>query len=312
MQPEHITGEKVLYGCLDWGSGHLARSIPLLLQLERQGNTVFFCGSRSHYDILRQYGFAGTWLELPGTGFRFKGDGRFLKEGLRNAFVLRKAIRRDRKHAEAYVGQYGITLVVSDHRYGLRSGKVPSVFITHQVQLPPGTPIPVQLFHRAMMQRFGTVWIMDTAHERLAGNLSRSCANGLYIGHYSRFTGPATEESGRTVAIISGPEPYARQLFESVLKKANADVSGWTIVCPEIYAGTPVAPNVAVICNDWKTADEAIRTASQVVSRNGYSTLMDLSVLGKKAILIPTPGQTEQRYLASVNRNADWKFVKEL
>jgi len=35
-----------------------------------------------------------------------------------------------------------------------------------------------------------------------------------------------------------------------------------------------------------------------VISRSGYTTIMDLAVLEKKAYFIPTPGQNEQEYLA--------------
>lgn len=42
----------------------------------------------------------------------------------------------------------------------------------------------------------------------------------------------------------------------------------------------------------------ALSTAQLVICRSGYSTLMDLAMLGKKALLIPTPGQSEQEYLA--------------
>ena len=35
-----------------------------------------------------------------------------------------------------------------------------------------------------------------------------------------------------------------------------------------------------------------------VLSRPGYSSIMDLVYFGKQAIFVPTPGQTEQEYLA--------------
>ena len=45
--------------------------------------------------------------------------------------------------------------------------------------------------------------------------------------------------------------------------------------------------------------EEKIAAANFVVSRCGYSTVMDLAVLRKRSILIPTPGQTEQEYLSA-------------
>lgn len=297
MLPEHIRNKKVLYGCLDWGSGHVARSIPIVLQLERQGNHVFFCGSADQHAILQQYGFSGTFLELPPTGFRFKGDGNFVKEALRNAFVLRKAVRRERKRAVQIVRGHGIEIIVSDHRYGLHAQEVPTIFITHQVQLPPGTNKLAQRIHRMWRDRFETIWIPDDPDCRLAGALSISCDKSRYIGHWSRFAhgSGSMEKKGSVVAIASGPEPYRSQLQKTLEQLAAHSGLSWTILSA---------------ADDWKQADEAIRSAEWIVSRNGYSTLMDLKVLGKKAILIPTPGQGEQEYLAKINEVQDWIYAE--
>ena len=47
-----------------------------------------------------------------------------------------------------------------------------------------------------------------------------------------------------------------------------------------------------------KMLNEEMQKASCIIARSGYSTVMDIAALGKKSILIPTPGQTEQEYLA--------------
>jgi UDP-N-acetylglucosamine:LPS N-acetylglucosamine transferase len=311
MRPEHIVGKKVLYGCLDWGSGHVARSIPLILQLQQQGNHVFFFGSRWQMDILEQYGFTGTCKELPPTGFRFKGDGNFLFEGLRNVRTLQTAIRRDHERTVAYATTHKMDLIISDHRYGVYSDTIPSVFVTHQVQLPPKTNWLAQRIHRKWMARFETIWIMDEADAPLAGVLSQPVQNAICIGHYSRFSKsfPKAESSGRIAAIISGPEPYAQQLFDAVCDLAATSRFHWTIICSGAYAEGKQTENARIIRQDWKTADQAIVEADLVVSRNGYSTLMDLKTLHKKAVFLPTPGQPEQLYLQTVNRNASWCYV---
>ena len=41
-----------------------------------------------------------------------------------------------------------------------------------------------------------------------------------------------------------------------------------------------------------------ILSSKLVISRAGYSSLMDYQTLNTNAIIIPTPGQTEQEYLA--------------
>jgi methylmalonyl-CoA mutase cobalamin-binding subunit len=299
MRPEHITGKKVLYGCLDWGSGHIARSIPLILQLQRQGNRLFFMGSPYQYEILLQYGFAGTFKALPDTGFRFKGDGNFLLEGLRNALILRKSVRRDRERVKAYATEVRPDVIISDHRYGICHDTIPSVFVTHQFHLPPGTHFLANRIHRNWMMRFSERWIMDDPKDSLAGKLSNGGEDAIYIGHYSRFSEIVPEVVPNSlVAVISGPEPYARQLFESMVKIANKRTGfSWTIICGGIYAKDELLPAGRIIHNNWKAADEAMIHAETIISRNGYTTLMDLKTLEKKAILIPTPGQPEQLYL---------------
>lgn len=313
MRPEELTGKKILYGCLDWGNGHIARSVPLILQLQSQGNHVFFMGSPEQQTVLSRYGFTGTFKELPPTGFRFKGDGNFVLEALRNVRIVSKAVRRDQERVSDYAQAHGIDLILSDHRYGVRCDTIPSVFITHQVELPPKTNPVARWIHRKWMARFNSIWIMDDEQNRLAGTLSRFVPGSCYIGHYSRFSlTNSTTESGKVVAVISGPEPYAEQFFNEMVKAANTSQQKWTIVCSANYAAAAGLKKGTILVNNWKRADEAIASAEYVVSRNGYTTLMDLTVLQKKAILIPTPGQLEQQYLAVLHREHSlWKMVPE-
>jgi predicted glycosyltransferase len=58
--------------------------------------------------------------------------------------------------------------------------------------------------------------------------------------------------------------------------------------------------------------NELMCKSEVVIARSGYSTIMDLRKLNKKAILIPTPGQTEQEYLAGFHGNSDqFEFIEE-
>ena len=47
-----------------------------------------------------------------------------------------------------------------------------------------------------------------------------------------------------------------------------------------------------------KSLNQQMVNANVVISRSGYSTVMDIAKLHKKAIFVPTLGQTEQLYLA--------------
>lgn len=308
-RPEDLHGETVLYGCLNWGSGHVARSIPLMQQLLLQGNRLVIWCTPEQRTILERYTIAAVFVEETLFTFRFRGDGNFTKEMLRNISGFRRAVLQQRKVTTLLVKQFGITTIVSDHCYGLVHPEIPSFFITHQVKLPGNSGGIAQFVHRKWMSRFRTIWIMDDADLRLAGNLSQSYPNAHYIGLYSRFSGMQKASGGGIVAVISGPEPYAEQLFRLIVQAAEKQHLSLSVVASQDY-GMELPASICLI-RDWKEADEAILKADLVISRNGYTTLMDLSVLGKQAVLIPTPGQTEQMYLTTLRKSSEWKIVPQ-
>nr|WP_294860878.1 hypothetical protein [uncultured Fluviicola sp.] len=297
MVPEQLREERILFACLDWGSGHVARSISLLKQLADQGNELVICCTENQRSVFLSYGIPAKYLIMDNFLFRFKGDGNFTSEMRRNALRFSRWIKREQKRTEKLVEEHLISLVLSDHCYGFRSNKVPSIFITHQVFLPPKASWIAQRIHRKWISRFKEVWIMDEAGRRLAGKLSESNNLSRYIGFYSRFQGQEiTVIPDKVVGIVSGPEPYSEQFFHWILEKYGTE--NLVLISPKKYGEVP--GNVRLV-TDWKLADREITSAETIVSRNGYSTLMDLQFLDKKAILIPTPGQLEQEYLAELH-----------
>lgn len=296
MVPAKLREERILFACLDWGSGHVARSISLLKQLANQGNELFICCTERQQSIFSSYGIPAHYLVSTGFQFRFRGDGNFTSEMRRNALRFSRWIRNEQAQTEKLVTDHLISLVLSDHCYGFRSNKVPSVFITHQVLLPPKTGWIAQWIHRKWMNRFNEIWIMDEAVRRLAGKLSESKEQSSYIGFYSRFQGrEITVVPNKIVGIVSGPEPYSEQFFHWIIEKYGTE--NLVLISPVTYAEVP--ENIKIV-TDWQLADAEITSAETIVSRNGYSTLMDLEFLKKKAVLIPTPGQLEQEYLAEL------------
>lgn len=295
--PAELSQERILFACLDWGSGHVARSISLLKQLLQRENTLFICCTPAQKSLFESYEIVADYLLTDGFRFRFKGNGNFASEMRRNAFRFLTHIRKEHIRTEKLVKEHGITIVLSDHCYGFRSGKVPSFFITHQVSLPPKAGWFAQRIHRKWMNQFDGVWIMDDPDRRLGGILSESNEKSVYIGFYSRFEEQEISVvPDKIVGIVSGPEPYSEQLFHWIIEQYGTE--NLVLVCPKAYSEIP--GNVRWI-NDWQTADQEIASAEIIVSRNGYSTLMDLQFLNKKAILIPTPGQLEQEYLAELH-----------
>jgi translation initiation factor 1 (eIF-1/SUI1) len=219
-----------------------------------------------------------------------------------NLFKGPAFIRRDLKLVRKLLASFQPDFIISDHRYGFRSNKVTSIFCTHQVQLHEETPFFVQSMHRNWVNQFSGVWIFDNEQEPLAGELSRGNEKSNYIGHYSRFQTEINAIAvipGKIVAIISGPEPYNKQLLDLITKLSTRFATKITIVCPELMV--TVNDSMIDYIHDWRDADSAILAAEWVISRNGYSTLMDIKQLQKKALLLATPGQLEQIYFAEVS-----------
>ncbi len=57
---------------------------------------------------------------------------------------------------------------------------------------------------------------------------------------------------------------------------------------------------------------EAVKQIPYIIARSGYSTVMDLSVLERKALLVPTPNQSEQEYLAKyLAQNHNFTYCRQ-
>lgn len=306
LLPESIKNKRVIVTCFDWGKGHLYRCVSLFLQLEGQGNRLLFLGDIHSYELLKQYGFQGLFEPCTGSEFNFKGDGNFKREAIRNLKKGLKSVKNDRKKLAEINRQFTADFILSDHRYGMRLTDVPSVFITHQVQLPKGASRLANYVHTRWMKKFDSIWIMDDADIRLAKDLSENTVNGHYIGIHSRFLNVNTSETGLPVAIISGPEPYASQFQETILAVFSKLKLPLLLISGCEFQTLPT--NITVV-SGLQEADAAIKNARYVISRSGYTTLMDLTVLKKKAILFPTKGQHEQIYLAQESRVEAWKIV---
>jgi uncharacterized protein (TIGR00661 family) len=204
-----------------------------------------------------------------------------------------------------------IALVISDNRYGCWSKKVPSVFITHQCNILMPKRFGwlqhvVRKWNDRMINHFHTCWIPDFPGDRsLAGDLtsfgkSRVTIDREYIGWLSRFKAQKNATKKYDVlAVFSGPEPQRTTLEAIVIEQLKKSGLVYRVV-----RGLPALNNRQTDerITNFLSSDNLqheLASADLVIARSGFSTVMDLQTLGKKAIFIPTPGQTEQEYLAS-------------
>lgn len=299
---------------LNWGLGHATRSMPVIDQLLAWGAQVILAGDGRSMHLLRQEYPHLEHVELPSYHVRYtSGSSMPLVTLLRTPIYL-NAIYREHHALDRLAGTHRLDLVISDNRYGMWTNKVPCVFMCHQIAIIPPRPAGwtspgFYWLQRAFYAGFRQVWVPDFAGSpNLTGRLSHGYVNDdrlRYIGPMSRFMNmapnPDTGFRADYVVVLSGPEPQRSLLEAAIVKQAKgipADfllVQGKTESFKESRQG-----NLRFV--SFLTARELYGTLSHaraVIARAGYSTVMDLCFLKRKAILIPTPGQTEQEYLAA-------------
>lgn len=297
MRISEISDSKVLYAALNWGMGHVSRSISIISELISNKNEVIIAGSETQKYIFLEYFPNLDYLTLADYPFEFKGNGNFAFDLLRSGLKLNEHLKYERMLTEEIVRTRNINIVLSDHRYGFISSEVPSVFITHQINLPvKWYQQKANSLHCKLMQKFDAVWVVDREDNFFAGKLSQNKGglNAHYIGPRSRFEQCISQDGENVVAIISGPPPYDQQLLDGIIKNLeNKSV----IIVGNDHLDLKGTTGIKLVTGSWKERDELIVSASRLISRSGYSTIMDAYFLKKELIMIPTPGQVEQQYL---------------
>lgn len=195
-------------------------------------------------------------------------------------------------------------IIISDNRFGFRSSKTLNIYLTHQLKIKGPLLLMkiVNQINRLFIQKFDHCWVPDFENSLLSGELSQSSLKKIFIGPLSRFkktVGETKNYKYKFLAIISGPEPQRSLLEEKIqdcFRKTNqncAIINGITNTKETSSEKTYFYPHLET------TAFKKLLTKSEIViCRSGYSSIMDLYVLQKKVLFIPTPGQTEQEYLA--------------
>lgn len=297
MAPSDIQNKRILISPLNWGMGHVSRCIGLIDQLISQENKIVIACNEEQKKVFLEYFPNVEYINHEGYPFKFSGSGRFGWDIISRFSVLSKRLRNERKEVKNYVDDFNIDIVLADHRYGFRSRHAHSIFITHQFNLPlKWFEVLVAGRHRKLMFKFKEIWIMDTDEFKFAGKLSVFGGEKQvsYIGPYSRFSRYTipTEKGKKNVLIISGPSVYGQQLLNEQLK--NLDPINTVIIASE---DINVPDGIERPSNNWLDQDQVILNAGSIISRSGYSTIMDADFLNMPAIYYSTKGQREQEYL---------------
>lgn len=310
---------KVLLAPLNWGLGHATRCIPLIRQYMAQGHEVVLGGDGESLLLLRKTFPQLRVIDLPSLELRYTDNAKQRGFYLRAIPALIRFTIADYYYLRQQLAIEHFDLVISDNRFGLFSRQTRCVYITHQlyVQLPKRLKMFESLaraLHACIYKRYSEVWVPDYADplNNLAGALAHGKSFDLkakYIGPLSRFENMVSrfvspEPRYTTLAILSGLEPQ-RTLFEQELvARFKASLQPVLIVRGKI-GGPATATHIGSVTLLPHISDEELlpllRQAEKIIVRSGYSTIMDLATLGllHKAEFHPTPGQSEQEYLAT-------------
>lgn len=298
---------RILIAPLDWGLGHATRCIPLIRHILASGHEPVIAAEGRPLVLLQEEFPDLDFIPFKGYEISYpEGRGMAWKMGVAAPRILRR-IAEEHQELQVIIGEHRIDAVISDNRFGLYTDFVPCVYITHQVMIK--APFLEELLHRLhlkYMERYTEVWVPDHVTGGLSGDLGHKYPlppKGRHIGPLSRFGTSPEEETRDVLVLISGPEPQ-RTRFERMVLQQLEQFNGTAMAVlgtPEVTEeftdekGHRIVPHLPAA-----QLEQAVRESRLIVSRSGYSTIMDLSVLGKKAVFVPTPGQTEQEYLGKL------------
>lgn len=299
---------RVLVTPLDWGLGHATRCIPIVKLLLECNCEVTLAGCGYSLAVLRKEFPNLPCLKLPGYRPLYPSNmGSMTWAMFTQLCKFRRVIAREHQIIEQYTLTNHIDFIFSDNRYGCWSRYAYNVFITHQtnIRMPSGLrwmePM-LNYFNHKQIAKFNQCWIPDTHEHTFSGELSGNYGSNVkYIGPLSRFSSPVvTSKRYDLLILLSGPEPQ-RSILEQLLLQQMENIELNTLLVRGVEENLEIKTVSKIkIINflGMKDLQQAILQSTLIISRPGYSTIMDLARLRKKAIFIPTPGQTEQEYLA--------------
>ena len=299
--------KRILVAPLNWGLGHATRCIPIIQALISHNFEPVLASDGAALELLKMEFPDLICLDLPSYDIRYSKKGRHFKyKMLKDAPKILKNIKAEKKATAEIILKYNIAGIISDNRFGVSNKNVPCVFMTHQLQVLSGSTTWFSTkIHQKIINKFDECWVPDHREEpNLSGKLGHTDTIDIplkYVGPISRLQKRPIEIEYDLMVLLSGPEPQ-RTLLEEKLIRELSNYSGKVLFVRGIVENE-IKKDVRnhITYFNYLTRElleNAINQSELVISRSGYTTIMDLAKLGKKAFFIPTPGQFEQEYLA--------------
>jgi predicted glycosyltransferase len=313
---------RILISPLDWGLGHTSRCVPIIAQLQQKGASVVIAANHSQIAFLKAENITAEYVQLDGYNVQYATTklGFMVKIATQIPKIIR-AIKAEHSWLQQFIDEHKIDAVISDNRYGLHSTKIPCVFITHQLNIQaPFFRSWINAINHKYIQKFSTCWVPDAPQKNsIAGALSvvpmQLMKHVQTIGLLSRFqkqTKQVVPKPNSILCILSGVEPQ-KSMLKTMIEKEFQQLPFNEFTLTIVGNHLPITSDNSAIkfitTAPKNQLQELIDTHHYIISRSGYSTIMDLAALQRQAILIPTPGQTEQEYLATYLAEKKWHYT---
>ena len=299
--------KRILVAPLNWGLGHATRCIPIIRGLIHQGYEPVIASDGAALHLLQKEFPKLTTVELPSYNIEYSKKASNLKwKLLKKSPLIINAIKQEQKVTSKLIEKYTIKGIISDNRFGVRSEKIPSVFMTHQLQVLSGNTTSISTaLNRNLIKKFDECWVPDNRGDfNLSGKLGHpktSEINLKYIGPLSRFNKLDCTAEHDVLVLLSGPEPQRTLLQEKLLVEFKT-YNGKVLFVNGLVENEQIIKKSGHITSyNFMTShdlEQAIQKSNIIVTRSGYTSIMDLAKMNKACYLIPTPGQFEQEYLA--------------
>jgi len=308
---------KILVCPLNWGLGHATRCVPLIRKLLSEGHEPVIVADGYPLKFLQIEFPTLRFIELPSYKIYYAAGKSQIGAMIYNLPQIIRGIVNEHNWLHNFLKTEHFDQVISDNRFGMWSKRVHSIYITHQlmVKMPFSLKFLEALVHRihlGFINRYDECWIPDEIENGgYSGDLSHKYPipqNARFIGILSRFNNLENiipNETYDQVCVVSGVEPQ-RTIFENLLIEKYKHRTTKTLILsgkPQKQIKRIEYGNVQVISHLPNSEMAAVFLGSKkIICRSGYSTIMDLASLRcvRKADFIPTPGQTEQEYLATL------------
>ena len=322
MLEDHLLSgpaKKILFGILNWGLGHATRSVPIIKDLISNGHQVTVASDGQAGLFIKQLFPQLDYIELPSYDIQYdhqKIEWSILNQGLK----ILAAIRAEKKTVKDLCNHEVYDNIISDSRFGFRHPNIHSTIITHQTKLISDNLIFAYFGNKIntnLIEGFDECWIPDDDKHSLSGLLSTAKLkiSTRYIDSLSRFQFEEISQDIDLLVLISGPEPKRTYLEKIVLKTLSTINLNIHVVRGQVEDEQKVDQRGNLIIYNYLSGQKLnhlLNRSKLVLSRSGYSSIMDYDCLNKKAILVPTPGQTEQLYLAEhLSHYTNFTFLSE-